>query len=135
MEKYGVLHQNQIKENVYKILYTKIKKGLVSYDFDDFRSYRRVVDNFTNHNKKTLFENWDGRDYYDGEFILNYFDLDSNNQKYPSIDHKISVLYGYNNNISPEEISSLSNLCVTKRKNNSFKSSLNELDYLKKMSI
>lgn len=135
MERYGVLHQNQIKENVDKILNTKVKMGLVSYDFDDYKSYRRVVDNFTNQNKKTLFENWNGFDYYDGEFIRIYLDLDSNDQKYPSIDHKISVLYGYNNNIPPEKIANFENLCMTKRKNNSLKSSLNELDYLKKISF
>jgi hypothetical protein len=134
MDRYGVLHQNQVKENVNKILDTKVKKGLVSYDFDDFKSYRRVVNNFTNKNKKTLFENWDGFDYYDGEFIKEYFKLDSNDRKYPSIDHKISVVYGYNNGIGPEEIASLQNLCLTKRKHNSFKSYLNELDYLEKIS-
>jgi hypothetical protein len=135
MERYGVLHQNQIKENVNKILDTKVKKGLVSYDFEDFKSYRRVVDNFTNQNKKELFEKWDGFDYYDREFIEVYFELDPNDRRYPSIDHKISVMYGYNNGIPPEEIASLQNICLTKRKNNSLKSYLNELDYLKKISF
>lgn len=40
---------------------------------------------------------------------------------YPTIDHKISVYYGFINNISPEEIGDISNLCITKRWINSTK--------------
>ena len=48
-------------------------------------------------------------------------------KSYPTIDHKISVFNGFINNISPEEISQLENLCITKRTNNSKKNSNNIL--------
>ncbi len=47
---------------------------------------------------------------------------------YPTIDHKISVHYGFINNINPEEISSLENLCLTKRRINSKKNS--KIDFI-----
>ncbi len=40
---------------------------------------------------------------------------------YPSIDHKISLFYGFENNMNPEEIGSIDNLCITKRYINSIK--------------
>ena len=44
-----------------------------------------------------------------------------NDSKYPSLDHKVSILYGFENGIPPEEISDLKNLCITKRSLNSSK--------------
>jgi hypothetical protein len=44
-----------------------------------------------------------------------------------AIYHKISVFYGFNNGIPAEEISKIGNLCITKRTNNSKKSSNNFL--------
>jgi len=70
-----------------------------------------------------LFENWDGYDYYDGEYIKNNFNLHGLDNNYPTIDHKISVSYGFKNNIEPEKIADISNLCITKKINNSKKSS------------
>ena len=48
------------------------------------------------------------------------------------LDHKISIIYGFKNNISPEEIGDISNLCMTKKGINSSKSFLTEEDYNKK---
>ena len=72
-------------------------------------------------NREILFSNWSGYDYYDDEFIKNNLLLDKNNDKYPSIDHKIPAIYAFLNNISPMEISNISNLCITKRILNSKK--------------
>jgi hypothetical protein len=130
IEKYGKPHQNMNNHIRLKIIDTKIKKGIISYNYNDYLSYRRVVDNYTNHNKKELFDKWDGYDYYDGEFIKNNFTLNSNDNSYPSIDHKVSVLYGFNNNLTATEISSINNLCITKRINNSHKSYLNENNFI-----
>jgi hypothetical protein len=45
--------------------------------------------------KKDLLENWDGYDYYDGEYIKDNFCLYSNDKNYPTMDHKISCYYGF----------------------------------------
>ena len=66
-------------------------------------------------------KNWNGNDYYSGEDILENFNLNSNDKNYPTIDHKNSVRYGFDNNISAEEISKIDNLCITTRSNNSSK--------------
>jgi hypothetical protein len=47
--------------------------------------------------------------------------LQSSDGCYPTIDHKNSVFYGFMNNIPPEDISDISNLCITKRFINSSK--------------
>lgn len=93
----------------------------------DFRKYRKQVTSMTNKNKKILLESWNGLDYYDGEYIRDNFSLNKYDKKYPTIDHKYSVLNGFLNNITPNDISKLENLCFTKRTNNSKKSSNNFL--------
>ena len=102
----------------------KTKQSLGLYlqdsDRDDFLNYKLKIKSYTNKNKKELYENWDGYDFYDNEYIK---DNNKNDRNYPTIDHKISVKYGFENNISPEEISKLSNLCITKRGINSSKGS------------
>lgn len=132
LEKYGVEHQclnKDVKENILK---TKLKKGLISNDYVNFHDYRRLVNNLTKRNKKILLDNWEGYDYYDGEYIKDNFNLNYNHNSYPSIDHKISVLFGFENCIKPEEISDLSNLCITKRSTNSSKNSLSEKEFKEK---
>lgn len=94
---------------------------------DDYLLYRRECRRLTNKNIKTLMENWDGRDYYDNEYILNNFELSHNDPRYPTIDHKISIYYGFVNKIPSDSISSLDNLCLTKRSINSSKRE--KLDY------
>jgi hypothetical protein len=58
---------------------------------DSYLFYRNEVRRFTNRNKKELFENWNGYDYYDNEFIGNNFVYVHTNRLYPTIDHKISI--------------------------------------------
>ena len=87
----------------------------------DFRRYHESVWRVTKRNKKKLLENWNGHDYYDNEYIKDNYNLHYNNLLYPTIDHKISIYYGFNNNISYEIIADINNLCLTKRSiNNSF---------------
>jgi CRISPR/Cas system CMR subunit Cmr6 (Cas7 group RAMP superfamily) len=57
--KYNKPHQNMVDEIKEKIISTKIKRGLMSYNSDNFESYRKTVDNYTNRNKKLLYEQWD----------------------------------------------------------------------------
>jgi hypothetical protein len=83
--------------------------------------------------KSTFKQDWNGNDYYDGEYIKeNYKIYKSNNENYPNIDHKISIVYGFLNDISIEDISSINNLCFTKRKHNMSKRTLTEEQYKNK---
>lgn len=121
--KYGVENPNQnplVKKRAKK---TRISKGLQIPDDlkRPFDLYRKMVDKITLKNKKQLLESWNGYDYYDNEFIANNFSLSSGDSNYPTIDHKISVRYGFDNKISPEDISIIENLCITKRRINATK--------------
>lgn len=96
---------------------------------DKYLFYRNEVRRLTKKGLKSLIENWNGLDYYDKEPIGENYKLDKNDKGYPTIDHKISVYYGFVNNISPEEISDISNLCITKRSINSKKRDLIESEF------
>ena len=134
LEKYGYINAAQNKE-----VKNKIKKGRVrnkSWISDDLKSqfdiYKNNVDNRTKLIKSKLIEEWDGNDYYDGEYIKDNFELDHIHKNYPTIDHKISIYYGFNNNIPFEEISDLDNLCITKKHLNSKKNRLTEKEFHEK---
>jgi hypothetical protein len=73
--------------------------------------------------------------YYDGEYIKDNIKLKSGNRLYPTIDHKISVYYGFLNNISVDDISDIKNLCVTKSHLNSKKRDLNEDEFINRYKI
>lgn len=90
-------------------------------NLDKFKIYRRKVDRLTKKVKSILLEKWNGYDYYDGEYILDNFNLKYTHGDYPTVDHKVSVYYGFINNIPPEEICQIDNLCFTKRRINSTK--------------
>ena len=105
---------------------TKKEKGLIFFDKIEFALYSKKVKSLTKSNKKLLYEKWNGYDYYDGEFIKGYQSLSHTHRFYPTIDHKISVWFGFHNGIPAEEISDLSNLCITKRYINSTKSKMIE---------
>ena len=130
-DKYGG-HHSKVPEIMKKIKdkgkLTKIGKGLVIPDdeLNEWELYRRIVRNITNLNRNKLFEDWNGLDYYDDEYIKNNFDIKHTDYDYPTIDHKISVIYGFKNNITPEEIGGIENLCITKKGINSSKSFLIE---------
>jgi len=114
--KYGIDNPFE-SEEIKKIIRNKnIQSGrwLSEDDYSKYKNYYKIVWVYTNRNRKKLFDKWDGYDYYDNEFILNQT-IDYNSPIYPSIDHKISVKYGFMNGISPKEISSIDNLCITKR--------------------
>lgn len=119
-------------KNIINIIRQKhIKNGRWNCD-DNYKTYRNRVNYLTKKKKSELLNNWDGLDYYDNQYIKNNFELNKNknHNNYPSIDHKIPVIYGFMNNIPIEEISSLSNLCVTKRFINSMKSTITEIEFI-----
>jgi hypothetical protein len=86
----------------------------------------------TERNRKFLLEKWDGIDYYDGEYIKDNFNLSHTDPLFPTLDHKISIIYGFKNDIPLEDISKIENLCMTKRKINSSKSHNIESDFITK---
>ena len=136
MERYGVEHLSQSIETQIRNKKTRIENGTQIPDdmVDDFVLYRRKVDNITDFKFRKIFiESWDGYDYYDGEYIKDNFSLSSNDRTYPTIDHKISVYYGFLNDIDPVVIGDISNLCVTKNGINAGKRHLNDDEFKKKM--
>jgi len=106
-----------------------------SYLNNDYILYRNECRRVTKYNSRKLLDNWDGFDYYDNENILENFKLNHNNPDYPTIDHKISVYYGYINKIDPNIIGSIDNLCITKRFINSIKNSLIEEEFISKYQL
>ena len=70
---------------------------------------------------------------YDSEDIKMNLLLDCYNSDYPTIDHKISMWYGFENDISPEIIGGIDNLCITKSKINRNKSYKNADEYIKEL--
>ena len=121
LDRYGVENVFQSVEIIEKIRKTNIENGHWSDNINEFEKYRNKVDGLTRKVKRELLESWDGYDFYDKEYIRDSFDLNCNSPNYPTIDHKDSVLYGYLNGISPEEISKIDNLCITKLGINSSK--------------
>lgn len=121
--KYGC--ENPMSNDVIKNKMIKTKQKLGIYlqnnQREEFTNYRLKVKSLTNKHKKKLYENWNGFDFYDNEYIKNV--VDQRDKNYPTIDHKISIKYGFDNKISPEEIAKIENLCITKRCNNSSKGS------------
>ena len=135
VEKYGVEHYSKTEEFIKRSEETRIKNG--TQYIDEFKNkfliYSREVDKLTKLNKIELFNSWNGYDYYDSEYIKDNLSLDSNDKLYPTIDHKISIYYGFNNNISSEKIANIDNLCITKRLINSKKNKLNENEFISRL--
>lgn len=136
LEKYGVDNVSKVKEIYKKIKNTKIENGtdIPNELLSDWELYKKDVRKITNRNKKILYENWDGSDYYDNEIIKGYLSYSHVHRFYPTIDHKISVYFGFLNGIKAFELGSLNNLCITKRYINSMKNSMIETEFTEKLS-
>ena len=118
-----LLYNNSVYNNSQKMIKTKeerfiyIPQNLLS----EFKKYRKYVNRITYKNKKILYNEWSGYDYYDNEYIKENIKYNSNDMNYPTVDHKISIFEGFNKKINPEIIGSIDNLCITKRKINLIK--------------
>jgi len=123
LEKYGVNHYKS--SLAYK---EKLNQNRIDNRYSDYLIFRRDVNNLTHSIKKELLNNLDGYDYYDKEYIKDNFNLHHNDRNYPTIDHKISVYYGFMNDMSVEDLCKLDNLCITKRYINSSKNRNNEYE-------
>jgi len=123
LKKYGVEYPMQSEMIQNKMKETKINNGnyLPEEKIDDFIKYKRKVSSITKKNIKKLFDNWDGNDFYDNEYIKYNFSLKSTDKNYPTIDHKTSIYNGFKEKITPEIIGNINNLCITKMWINSSK--------------
>ncbi len=111
-EKYGVDHPSKLLTEdgeAYFFLGNWTPRSKKS----DWELYKTTVRNQTKQSLKKL--DWDGTDFYDGTYIKDNFSLSHIDNDYPTIDHKISIYDGFLNNISTHVISSVDNLCWTKR--------------------
>jgi hypothetical protein len=108
---------------------TAIKNGFIIPDelLTPYEKYKNKCRKLTYKIKNELFENWNGHDYYDDEYIKDYLNLHNTDKRFPTIDHKKSIYYGFINNIPEEEICGIENLCITKRSINSSKRSKNDI--------
>ena len=134
-ERYGVDNTFQssilMKDSLDKVKKANIKNGRwVSDDkLGDWQLYKKNVMRLSRKNKKIILKGWDGVDYYDGEYIKDNLKLHFYNPNYPTLDHKISIRYGFDNNISIEDLSDINNLCITKKFLNTRKYTKNEIDF------
>jgi hypothetical protein len=86
----------------------------------EFNKYRLKVLSETRKYKKELLDHWDGLDYNTKE-VLETDPKKFNHKMYRTIDHKISMFAGFAQNIPPEIIGHIDNLCIISRKSNSRK--------------
>lgn len=117
IKKYGVDHQSKTKEGQESRKSTRIKNGNQVPDnlVTAYRKYRLSVNRITYVLRNKIIDEWDGYDYYDGEYIRNNFNLNPNDRNFPHFDHKISVIFGFYNNLDPREIGGIDNVCITKQ--------------------
>lgn len=112
IESYGVDHPSKVLDNngesIFFINCWTPRSKKTEWDL-----YKSTVRNQTKQNIKLL--DWDGTDFYDGTYIKDNFTLHHFENDYPTIDHKISIYDGFLNNISTHIISSVDNICWTKR--------------------
>jgi hypothetical protein len=119
IDKYGVDNPSKVKEfrDAADISHRNTKENNGSWidrnEKSDWELYKSIVRAQTRKNAKLM--NWDGYDFYDGSYIKDNFSLHCYSDDYPTIDHKISIFDGFVNNISTHVISSVDNLCWTKR--------------------
>jgi hypothetical protein len=122
--KYGVDNIFKCEQFKKELRESRIKNWKIVEDNLNFewQNYKNEVRRITRTFKQEIFENWNGCDFYDGEYIKNNLELHHNSKEFPTIDHKISVFEGFHRKIPPIIIGDISNLVITKRSINSKKS-------------
>ena len=95
--------------------------------------YRSLVQKETLKWKQELIDNWDGKCYYTGVDLITAGSPYQNN--FWNVDHKISCKYGFDNNILPEIIGHIDNLCICGRYINLIKSVKNEKEFINECRI
>jgi hypothetical protein len=74
------IQKNIIDNKIYKISQCETFFNGYTYNTDLFKIYRRKVRYKTDLLRVEIFKNWNGYDYYDGEYIKDNFYLDKNYQ-------------------------------------------------------
>ena len=87
----------------------------------DWKRFYKKCDALTRAIKSEMLKEWDGYDYYDGEYIKPYLELSVHHKNYPTLDHKYPRSKAYQDGLTPHEITTKENLVWTKRTNNSKK--------------
>jgi len=90
-------------------------------DNKDWKRYYKKCDALTRAIKVEMLKEWDGYDYYDGEYIKPYLELSVHHKNYPTLDHKYPRSKAFQDGLTPHEITVKENLVWTKRTNNSKK--------------
>lgn len=127
LKKYGVINYTQ-SEHFKQMLTERYQRAPDPKKRQEY--YNKVV-HLTNKNKKYLFETWDGKCHYTGQVLDQ---TKANRNMSPSIDHKIPVIYGFLNEMPPEEIADISNLCICARYINSSKRTKKYDEFIKEIN-
>jgi hypothetical protein len=90
-------------------------------DNKDWKRYYKKCDALTRAIKVEMLKEWDGYDYYDGEYIKPYLELSVHHKNYPTLDHKYPRSKAFQDGLTPYEVTVKENLVWTKRTNNSKK--------------
>lgn len=138
-EKYGA--DNIMKSDFFRIKQEENDLWIPSEFKEDFKEYRKIVMKESEQWRKKLFNDWNGLCYYTKEVLITnkeYDDIDSRvgkntNRFQPTLDHKISIFYGFMNKIEPIVIADINNLCICSRYINSSKGNLTEEEFLNKI--
>lgn len=139
-EKYGVENVFQLEEIKNKNRKThELNKNWVSLNLlSEFEKYKRKVLSETRKHLRELWNDSDGTDFYTGKKLITNEEYKikfpnkhlNTNKKQPSIDHKVSILVGFIENISPQIIGNINNICITSRQINSKKNVLRDKEFL-----
>jgi hypothetical protein len=121
LKKYGVDNFNKTRR--FRRYMESIGKWVSLKTLTKFEKYRRAVNKETRKNKKNLFALWNGLCYYTNKKLITlneWKEMNTNlspsrNSLHPTIDHKVSIINGFVNNISPEIIGGMDNLCICAR--------------------
>ena len=138
--KYGTTNVSKNSEIRKKISDARSKFKLVK-DTSKFKDYLKTVRELTKIHIEKLFSNWNGLDYYTNEQLItnDQFSLVNpgtplcKNKFQPTVDHKISCFYGFENGLDPNVIADFRNLCICGRSINSSKSYLTEDQFMEKL--
>jgi hypothetical protein len=109
--------------SIQKMLQTKVSKGVI-VDWKtnkDWKRFWKKCNELTRKIRQEMLKDWDGYDYYDGEYIKPYLKLSAYHKNYPTLDHKYPRSKAFQDGLTPYEITIKENLVWTKRTNNSKK--------------
>lgn len=143
----GIINIMQVEEVKEKVRKTNENNGrwLPRELWTPYKLYRRYVENYTNKFYKKMIElnKENGNlDYYTGEKLISNDEFSklnpnkhpANNKMQPTIDHKVSIYFGFINNIEPEIIGAKENLCVCSRSINARKNKMKDLEFKRLIS-